>query len=83
MITMKAPVGPPICTRLPLRSEMRNPATMAVYSPCSGVHARGDGKGDGKRQGDDADDDARGQVLEEYRAGISLLQDGDEFWFQS
>ncbi len=29
-ITMKAPVGPPICTRLPPKAEMRKPATTAV-----------------------------------------------------
>jgi hypothetical protein len=28
--TTKAPVGPPICTRLPPMSEIRAPATMAV-----------------------------------------------------
>ena len=30
-----AAVGPAICTLLPPRAEMRKPATMAVYSPCS------------------------------------------------
>ena len=33
---MKAPVGPPICTRLPPRSEIRNPPMMAVTSPLAG-----------------------------------------------
>ncbi len=33
---MKAPVGPPTWTRLPPRAEIRNPATTAVKSPCSG-----------------------------------------------
>ena len=32
----KAAVGPAICTLLPPRAEMRKPATIAVYSPCSG-----------------------------------------------
>ena len=32
----KAAVGPAICTLLPPRAEIKNPATMAVYSPCSG-----------------------------------------------
>ena len=32
-----AAAGPPICTRLPPRSETRKPPTMAVYSPRSGV----------------------------------------------
>src|SRR5947209_16820501 len=35
-MTTNAPVGPPICTRLPPSSEIRNPATMAVYNPCAG-----------------------------------------------
>src|SRR4029077_4198906 len=30
-------VGPPICTREPPRSDMRKPATIAVYRPFSGV----------------------------------------------
>lgn len=34
--TMKAPVGPPICTRLPPRAEIRKPATTAVTSPVAG-----------------------------------------------
>ena len=33
----KAAVGPPICTREPPRSDMRKPATIAVYRPFSGV----------------------------------------------
>ena len=37
MMTMKAPVGPPICTLVPPSSEMMNPATMAVMMPFSGV----------------------------------------------
>ena len=37
MMTMKAPVGPPICTFVPPSSEMRKPATMAVMMPFSGV----------------------------------------------
>ena len=37
MMTMKAPVGPPICTLVPPRSEMMKPATMAVMMPFSGV----------------------------------------------
>ncbi len=36
-ITTKAPVGPPICTREPPSSEIRNPATTAVTSPWLGV----------------------------------------------
>ena len=36
MMTMKAPVGPPICTLVPPSREMRNPATMAVMIPFSG-----------------------------------------------
>lgn len=36
MMTTKAPVGPPICTRLPPNSEIRNPAMMAVTKPFSG-----------------------------------------------
>ena len=35
-MTMKAPVGPPICTRLPPSSETTNPATTAVMIPFSG-----------------------------------------------
>ncbi|CCZ15563.1 unknown [Prevotella sp. CAG:487] len=37
IITMKAPVGPPICTLLPPAIEMMKPATMAVMMPFSGV----------------------------------------------
>ena len=33
---MKAPVGPPICTRLPPSSEIRKPATIAVTRPAAG-----------------------------------------------
>ena len=36
MIMMKAPVGPPICTLLPPKTEMTRPATMAVMIPFSG-----------------------------------------------
>ncbi len=36
-MTMNAPVGPPICTLLPPRKEMMNPAMMAVINPCSGL----------------------------------------------
>ena len=35
-MTMNAPVGPPICTLLPPKSEMARPATMAVMMPFSG-----------------------------------------------
>ena len=35
-MTTKAPVGPPIWTRLPPSSEIRNPATTAVTRPFSG-----------------------------------------------
>ncbi|MPN60108.1 hypothetical protein SDC9_207833 [bioreactor metagenome] len=35
-ITINAPVGPPICTLLPPKNEMMNPAIIAVYNPCSG-----------------------------------------------
>ena len=35
--TMNAPVGPPICTRLPPSAEIRKPATMAVTSPSAGL----------------------------------------------
>ena len=35
-ITTKAPVGPPICTREPPSSEIRNPAITAVTSPWLG-----------------------------------------------
>jgi len=34
--TMKAPVGPPICTRLPPNREMKKPATTAVTRPLDG-----------------------------------------------
>ena len=36
-ITMKAPVGPAICRRLPPKMDTAAPATIAVYSPCSGL----------------------------------------------
>ena len=36
-MTTNAPVGPPICTRDPPNSEIKNPATTAVISPFSGV----------------------------------------------
>ena len=35
-IVAKAAVGPAICTRLPLRKEIINPATMAVKIPSVG-----------------------------------------------
>ena len=35
-MTMKAPAGPPICTRLPPSSETSKPATMAVKMPACG-----------------------------------------------
>ena len=35
-MTMKAPVGPPICTLLPPKNEMMNPAITAVIIPFSG-----------------------------------------------
>src|SRR5699024_6538639 len=36
-ITIKAPVGPAICTRLPPNTETTSPAMIAVYNPCSGL----------------------------------------------
>ena len=36
IITINAPVGPPICTLLPPNKEMINPATIAVLMPFSG-----------------------------------------------
>lgn len=33
---MNAPVGPPICTRLPPSSEIRNPPTIAVIRAAAG-----------------------------------------------
>ena len=35
-MTTKAPVGPPICTRLPPNTEIKKPAIMAVNNPFSG-----------------------------------------------
>ena len=35
-MTMNAPVGPPICTRLPPKHDTRKPATIAVMIPFSG-----------------------------------------------
>jgi len=35
-ITIKAPVGPPICTRLPPNKDIINPAITAVIRPFSG-----------------------------------------------
>jgi hypothetical protein len=37
MIGTNAPVGPPICTRLPPKAEIKNPPMIAVQSPCVGV----------------------------------------------
>ena len=37
IIIMNAPVGPPICTFEPPKTEMSRPATMAVMIPFSGV----------------------------------------------
>ena len=37
IIIMNAPVGPPICTFEPPKSETMSPATMAVMIPFSGV----------------------------------------------
>ena len=36
MITINAPVGPPICTRLPPNAETKKPPMMAVRIPCEG-----------------------------------------------
>ena len=36
-ITIKAPVGPPICTELPPRADTRNPPIIAVISPMEGL----------------------------------------------
>ena len=36
-MTMKAPVGPPICTELPPSMETMKPPMMAVMSPFSGL----------------------------------------------
>ena len=35
-MTIKAPVGPPICTLLPPNMEIMNPAMIAVIIPFSG-----------------------------------------------
>ena len=34
---MNAPVGPPICTLLPLNREIIKPPIIEVYNPCSGL----------------------------------------------
>ena len=36
-MTMNAPAGPPICTRLPPKIEIKPPAMMAVKIPASGL----------------------------------------------
>ena len=36
MITMNAPVGPPICTLLPPKTDINRPAMMAVTKPSVG-----------------------------------------------
>jgi len=36
-MTMKAPAGPPICTREPPSAAMMKPAMMAVKMPASGL----------------------------------------------
>ncbi len=36
-MTMKAPVGPPICTRLPPKTETISPPIIAVIRPFSGL----------------------------------------------
>ena len=36
-MTANAPVGPPICTRLPPKTEIQKPATTAVKRPRSGL----------------------------------------------
>ncbi len=36
-ITIKAPVGPPICTELPPKKDTINPPIIAVINPFSGV----------------------------------------------
>jgi hypothetical protein len=66
-ITTKAPVGPPIWTRDPPSAEIRNPPTIAVKRPRSGVTP----------QRDDADDYPRDRVGEKLLAGVTL-QRSDE-----
>jgi hypothetical protein len=34
---MKAPAGPPICTEVPPKAEIKKPAMMAVHKPASGL----------------------------------------------
>ena len=58
-MTTNAPVGPPICTRDPPKSEMIPPATTAQYRPDWGVMPGRDRKRHRERQRDEADRDTR------------------------
>ena len=64
-MTTKAPVGPPIWTRLPPRNEIRKPGDGRGHEARLGRHARGDREGDRERDGDDPDDDPGLEVGEE------------------
>jgi hypothetical protein len=84
--TMNAPVGPLICTRLPPRSEIREPATTAVNRPIAGdgFRDRVDAERDGDRQGDDADGHAGNQIARESPALVTFTKtdnrSGQEAW---
>ena len=88
-MTMKSPVGPPICTRLPPRAEMRKPATTAVYRPIaggdtpaalatfSGMEAIPNAIAKGSRN--NSDGDARQDIADQRFAVVASAKKDDRF----
>ena len=64
--TMKAPVGPEICTRVPPRSEVDEPGDDRRVEALLGLGAGGDRERHRERQRDDADDDAGDDVPPDF-----------------
>ena len=89
MMMTKAPVGPPICTRLPPNNEIRNPAINQESrndggdDTLVGRYARSHRKGDSQRQRHDAHDDARKQVFCELFLRVSLFQNAEKLGIEN
>ena len=77
-MTMNAPVGPPICTRLPPSSRDEEAGDDRGVETLLGLDARRDAEGDRQRQRDDADDDAGGGVARELGEAVAFLDNGEK-----
>ena len=71
-MTMNAPVGPPMDTRVPPSAEMMKPGDDRRENARLGLDARGNRKGHRQRQRHNADREPGDAIRQEILAGIGL-----------